>query len=152
MSAVSNTLGKVRIFAEPGKPVQPGDLDEGARRMPGGGRARRERLARTEFGGAGAVGARARARRDVFEILAVEIIPMMRRMMIAAAMMAARRSPGDVAFELGLPPQSGLATRAIEGARRYGLARLNALIGARVRWTLDSRTAPSKAAKKRSPD
>jgi hypothetical protein len=39
-------------------------------------------------------------------------------------MMAARRSPGDVAAALGLPPQSGLATRAIEGARRFGLQRL----------------------------
>ena len=62
--------------------------------------------------------------RDVFEILAVEMIPMMRRMMIAASLMASRRSQGDVAAALGLPPQSGLAMRAIEGARRFGLARL----------------------------
>ena len=124
LAAVANTLGKVTIFAEPGKPVQPGDLDEGARRMPEAfelaesvsrGRAS---AALAQFGRALALG------RDVFEILAVEIIPMMRRMMIAASMMAARRSPGDVASALGLPPQSGLATRAIEGARRYGLPRL----------------------------
>ena len=31
---------------------------------------------------------------------------------------------GDVAAALGLPPQSGLATRAIDGARRFGLPRL----------------------------
>ena len=124
LAAVANTLGKVTIFAEPGKPVQPGDLDEGARRMPEAfelaesvsrGRAS---AALAQLGRALALG------RDVFEILAVEIIPMMRRMMIAASMIAARRSPGDVASALGLPPQSGLATRAIEGARRYGLARL----------------------------
>jgi DNA polymerase III delta subunit len=124
LAAVANTLGKVTIFAEPGKPVQPGDLDEGARRMPEAfelaesvsrGRAS---AALAQLGRALALG------RDVFEILAVEIIPMMRRMMIAASMVAARRSPGDVASALGLPPQSGLATRAIEGARRYGLARL----------------------------
>jgi DNA polymerase III delta subunit len=124
LAAVANTLGKVTIFAEPGKPVQPGDLDEGARRMPEAfelaesvsrGRAS---AALAQLGRALALG------REVFEILAVEIIPMMRRMMIAASMMAARRSPGDVASALGLPPQSGLATRAIEGARRYGLARL----------------------------
>ena len=124
LAAVANTLGKVTIFAEPGKPVQPGDLDEGARRMPEAfelaesvsrGRAS---AALAQFGRALALG------RDVFEILAVEIIPMMRRMMVAASMMAARRSPGDVASALGLPPQSGLATRAIEGARRYGLPRL----------------------------
>ncbi len=124
LAAVANTLGKVTIFAERGKQVQPGDLDEGARRMPEAfelaesvsrGRAS---MALAQLGRALALG------RDVFEILAVEIIPMMRRMMIAASMIAARRSPGDVASALGLPPQSGLATRAIEGARRYGLARL----------------------------
>jgi DNA polymerase III delta subunit len=124
LAAVVNTLSKVTIFAEPGKPVQPGDLDEGARRMPEAfelaesvsrGRAT---AALAQLGRALALG------REVFEILAVEIIPMMRRMMIAASMMASRRSPGDVAAALGLAPQSGLATRAIEGARRFGLARL----------------------------
>jgi DNA polymerase III delta subunit len=124
LAAVANTLSKVTIFAEPGKPVQPGDLDEGARRMPEAfelaesvsrGRAS---AALAQLGRALALG------REVFEILAVEIIPMMRRMMIAASMMASRRSQGDVAAALGLPPQSGLATRAIEGARRFGLARL----------------------------
>ena len=124
LAAVANTLGKVTIFAEPGKPVQPGDLDEGARRMPEAFELAesvsrgRSSAALAQLGRALALG------RDVFEILAVEIIPMMRRMMIAASMIAARRSPGDVASALGLPPQSGLATRAIEGARRYGLARL----------------------------
>ncbi|HEV7989438.1 MAG TPA: hypothetical protein VGP23_13195, partial [Candidatus Binataceae bacterium] len=34
LAAVANTLSKVTIFAEPGAPVQPRDLDEGARRMP----------------------------------------------------------------------------------------------------------------------
>jgi DNA polymerase III delta subunit len=124
LAAVANTLGKATIFAEPGKLVQPADLDEGARRMPEAfelaesvarGRAT---AALAQLGRALALG------REVFEILAVEIIPMMRRMMIAASMMAARKSPGDVAAAMGLPPQSGLATRAIEGARRFGLARL----------------------------
>jgi DNA polymerase III delta subunit len=124
LAAVGNTLGKATIFAEPGKLVQPADLDEGARRMPEAfelaesvarGRAT---AALAQLGRALALG------REVFEILAVEIIPMMRRMMIAASMMAARKSPGDVAAAMGLPPQSGLATRAIEGARRFGLARL----------------------------
>jgi DNA polymerase III delta subunit len=124
LAAVGNTLGKATIFAEPGKLLQPADLDEGARRMPEAfelaesvarGRAT---AALAQLGRALALG------REVFEILAVEIIPMMRRMMIAASMMAARKSPGDVAAAMGLPPQSGLATRAIEGARRFGLARL----------------------------
>src|SRR3984893_13489584 len=124
LAAVANTLGKVMIFAEPGKAVQPGDLDEGARRMPEAfelaesvarGRAT---AALAQLGRALALG------REVFEILAAEMIPMMCRMMMAALLMAAGRSPGDVASALGVPPQSGLATRAIEGARRFGLARL----------------------------
>ncbi len=124
LAAVANTLGKVTIFAEPGKLVQPGDLDEGARRMPEAVELA-ESVARGRAAAALAQLGRALALgREVFEILAVEIIPMMRRMMIAASMMAARRSQNDVAAALGLPPQSGLATRAIEGARRFGLARL----------------------------
>ena len=124
LAAVANTLGKVTIFAEPGKLVQPGDLDEGARRMPEAFELA-ESVARGRASAALAQLGRALALgRDVFEILAVEMIPTMRRMMIAASLMASRRSQGDVAAALGLPPQSGLATRAIEGARRFGLARL----------------------------
>ncbi len=124
LAAVANTLGKVTIFIEPGAAVNPGDLDEGARRMPEAFELA-ESLARGRGSAALAQLGRATALgRDVFEILAVEIIPMMRRMMIAASMIAARKSPGDVAAAMGLPPQSGLATRAIEGARRFGLARL----------------------------
>ena len=124
LAAIANTLAKVTIYAEPGRAVQQSDLDEGARRMPEAfelaesvGRGRTS-AALAQLGRALALG------RDVFEILAVEIIPLMRRMMVAASMLAARKSPGDVAAALGLAPQSGLATRAIEGARRFGLQRL----------------------------
>ena len=124
LAAIANTLAKVTIFSEPGKAVQPADLDEGARRMPEAfelaesvGRGRTS-AALAQLGRALALG------REVFEILAVEIIPMMRRMMVAASMLAAHKSPGDVASALGLPPQSVLATRAIDGARRFGLQRL----------------------------
>jgi len=124
LAAIANVLGKVTIFTEPGAAVQPGDLDEGARRMPEAFELA-ESVARGRTSAALAQLGRALALgREVFEILAVEIIPMMRRMMIAASMMASRRSPGDVAAALGLPPQSGLATRAIEGARRFGRERL----------------------------
>jgi DNA polymerase III delta subunit len=125
LAAVANALAKVTIFAAVGAAVQPGDLDEqGAKRMPelfelaeslARGRAS---SALAQLGRAIALG------RDVFEILAVEIIPVMRRMMIAASMLAARGSTADVAAALGLPPNSGLAIRAIEGARRLGLPRL----------------------------
>src|SRR5208282_4724596 len=124
LAAIANALGKVTIFIEPGAAVQPGDLNEGARRMPEAFELA-ESVARGRASAALAQLGRALALgRDVFEILAVEIIPMMRRMMVAASLMAARRSPGDIAAALGLPPQSGLATRAVEGARRFGLARL----------------------------
>ncbi|MDO8430949.1 MAG: hypothetical protein Q7S58_00920 [Candidatus Binatus sp.] len=125
IAAIANALSKVTIFTEPGKPVQPGDLDEpGARRMPeqfelaeslANGRTS---ATLAQLGRAFSLG------RDGFEILAVEIIPVMRRMMIAAALLGSGGNSGSVAAALGMPPQSGMVTRAIEGARRFGLRRL----------------------------
>jgi DNA polymerase-3 subunit delta len=125
LAAVANALAKVTIFADPGRAVQPTDLDEqGARRMPEAFELA-ESVARGRTSSALAQLSRAIALgRDVFEILGVEIIPTMRRMMIAASMLASRKSPTDVAAALGVSPTSGLATRAIEGARRLGLPRL----------------------------
>jgi len=125
LAAAANALAKVTIFAEPGRAVQPNDLDEqGARRMPEAFELA-ESLARGRTSSALAQLGRAIALgRDVFEILGVEIIPTMRRMMIAASMLASRKSPADVAAAMGVSPTSGLATRAIEGARRLGLPRL----------------------------
>lgn len=125
LAAVANALAKVTIFVAPGAAVQPTDLDEqGAKRMPEMFELA-ESLARgrasstlAQLGRAIALG------RDVFEILAVEVIPVMRRMMIAASMLAARKTTADVAAALGVSPNSGLAIRAIEGARRLGLPRL----------------------------
>lgn len=125
LAAIANALSKVTIFAEPGRAVQPSDLDEqGARRMPEAFELA-ESVARGRTSSALAQLGRAIALgRDVFEILGVEIIPTMRRMMIAASMLASRKSPADVAAALGVSPTSGLAIRAIEGARRLGLPRL----------------------------
>jgi DNA polymerase III delta subunit len=125
LAAVANALAKVTIFAEPGRAVQPTDLDEqGARRMPEAFELA-ESVARGRTSSALAQLGRAIALgRDVFEILGVEIIPTMRRMMIAASMLASRKSTADVAAAMGVSPTSGLATRAIEGARRLGLPRL----------------------------
>ena len=125
LASVVNALAKVTIFAEPGRAVQPSDLDEqGARRMPEAFELA-ESLARGRTSSALAQLGRSLALgRDVFEILGVEIIPTMRRMMIASSMLASRKSPTDVAAALGVSPTSGLATRAIEGARRLGLPRL----------------------------
>jgi DNA polymerase III delta subunit len=62
--------------------------------------------------------------RDPFELLAVEIAPVMRRMMLAASMLAQRQGTSQIAAALGMSPSSPLAARAIEGARRFGVARL----------------------------
>lgn len=125
LAAVANALAKVTIFAEPGVSVQANDLDEqGARRMPEVFELA-ESLARGRASAALAQLGRALALgRDVFEILALEVIPVMRRMMIAASTLAARGSSADVAAALGVQPTSNLAMRAIEGARRLGLPRL----------------------------
>jgi DNA polymerase III delta subunit len=125
LAAVANALAKVTIFAEPGASVQASDLDEqGARRMPEAFELA-ESLARGRASAALAQLGRALALgRDVFEILAVEVIPVLRRMMIAASTLAARGRESDVAAALGVQPTSGLATRAIEGARLLGLPRL----------------------------
>lgn len=125
LAAVANALAKATIYADPGVPLQAAQLDEqGARRMPEVFELA-ESLARGRVSSALAQLGRAVALgRDTFEILAVEIIPVMRRMMIAASMLASKKSPADVSAALGLPPQSGLATRAVEGARRFGLPRV----------------------------
>lgn len=62
--------------------------------------------------------------RDAIELLAVEIIPLTRRMFIAAVLLNKRKGASEVARALGLPPSSGLMTRAVDGARRFGLERL----------------------------
>ena len=64
--------------------------------------------------------------RDTFELLAVEIVPVLRRMLLAASMLRKQDcTTADAARLLGLPPSSPLALRAIEGARRLGWQRLN---------------------------
>jgi DNA polymerase III delta subunit len=62
--------------------------------------------------------------RDPIEILALELIPQLRRMLLAATLLGHKKDSGAVATALGVSPNSPLATRAIEGARRFGLRRL----------------------------
>ncbi|HUO06292.1 MAG TPA: hypothetical protein VMU16_13930 [Candidatus Binataceae bacterium] len=128
LGAIANALEKAAIFAGPGQSIGRADLDEpgttGARRMPeafeiADSIARgRTATAVSQVDRAVALG------RDTIEILAVEVIPAMRRMMIAASLMAAKKGQGDVAAALGFPPQSMMAARAIEGAKRFGIRRL----------------------------
>jgi DNA polymerase III delta subunit len=62
--------------------------------------------------------------RDPIEVLAMELIPQLRRMLLAAALLAQKKEPSTISTTMGLAPTSLLATRAIEGARRFGLKRL----------------------------
>lgn len=125
LSAINNALDKLAIHLEKGASIEAADLsDRGPSKIPelfeiaeslssGKMPAALSQLQRALGGG-----------RDVFEILALEVIPVMRRMMLAASMLAARKGVGEIAGTLGFGPGSPLATRAIEGARRFGLARL----------------------------
>ena len=62
--------------------------------------------------------------RDPLEILAVEIAPVVRRMLVAAVMLEGGAGNADVASVLGGPPSGFIASQAIEGARRIGADRL----------------------------
>jgi DNA polymerase III delta subunit len=125
LAAIANALGKLAIHLEKGASIEAADLTEqGPSKLPepfeiaeslsaGETAATLAQLTRALAGG-----------RDPFELLAVEFIPVMRRMMLAASMLAARQSTFDIAGALGFGPSSPLATRAIDGAKRFGLARL----------------------------
>jgi DNA polymerase III delta subunit len=125
LSAIANALGKLAIHLEQGASIEAADLTEqGPSKLPepfeiaeslssGKTTAALAQLTRALAGG-----------RDPFELLAVEFIPVMRRMMLAASMLAARKSTYDIAGALGFGPGSPLATRAIDGAKRFGLLRL----------------------------
>ena len=125
LSAIANALSKLAIHLEKGASIDAGDLVEhGPSKLPepfeiaeslsaGKTSATLAQLTRALAGG-----------RDPFELLAVEFIPVMRRMMLAASMLAARKSAYDIAGALGFGPSSPLATRAIDGAKRFGLPRL----------------------------
>jgi len=62
--------------------------------------------------------------RDPIEVLALELIPQVRRMLLAATLLIRRKDPSTIAATLGVAPSSPLAARATEGARRFGLKRL----------------------------
>ncbi|HLI79548.1 MAG TPA: hypothetical protein VKV03_06175 [Candidatus Binataceae bacterium] len=125
LSAIANALGKLAIHLEQGASIEASDLSEqGPSKLPepfeiaeslsaGRTAATLAQLTRALGGG-----------RDPFELLAVEFIPVLRRMMLAASMLAARKSTYDIAGALGFGPSSPLATRAIDGAKRFGLAKL----------------------------
>jgi DNA polymerase III delta subunit len=129
LAAIANTLAKAAIHREPGRDagatLNPDDLGEPAAAKIPDLFELAEALSKGRAAAALAILGRAiAAGRDPFELLAVEIAPVMRRMMLAASMAAHKQSTPQIAAALGMSPSSPLAMRAIEGARRFGMARL----------------------------
>src|SRR5262245_56484270 len=125
LAAISNALGKAAISSEGQNPITPEDLnDPGSIKVPDAFEIA-ESIARGRTSVALAQLDRALALgRDPFEILGVEVIPQLRRMMVAAALLSRKRGAGEVAAALGMAPTSGLVARAVEGARRLGFERV----------------------------
>ncbi|HZP46413.1 MAG TPA: hypothetical protein VFB15_12260 [Candidatus Binataceae bacterium] len=122
LSAIANAVSRAAISAEPGATLEAATVAES-------GHSRRTpeifelagAIARADLVEALALAARAiDTGRDPIEMLAVEVIPQLRRMLIAAELMAARKGSAAVASALGLPPSSATAQRAIDGARQFG--------------------------------
>lgn len=125
LAAIVNALGRAAIHVEPGGRVEAAVFGASAGRRVPEPFELAESVARG--GGAAAVAIFDRAvaaGRDPIEILGVEIIPTLRRMLAAAALIERRKGAAEVAHILGLPPSSPLVTRAIDGARRCGWRRL----------------------------
>jgi DNA polymerase III subunit delta len=125
LAAITNALAKASISCGKNGKVEASDLGEaGSTRTPDLFELA-ESLARGHAGETLALFDRAiQVGRDPIELLAVELIPLIRRMLLAASVMARRKGVAEVASALGLPPSSPLVTRAVDGARRCGLKRL----------------------------
>jgi DNA polymerase III delta subunit len=62
--------------------------------------------------------------RDPTELLSLEIIPELRRLLIAATLGMRGQGPAEIAMEIGMSPRNPRATATANAARRYGLQRL----------------------------
>jgi len=125
LPAIANALDKAALLAEDGKTIEESALSEpGTRKIPDlfeiADSVARGLASRV----LGQVDRALAFGRDPIELLAVEIIPALRRMLIAATMLSHRRGGGEIASAIGASPTSGLVTRAVDGARRFGLERL----------------------------
>jgi len=125
LAAIVNALAKASIGCGESGKVETSDLSEGgSSRIPDLFELA-ESVARGNAAETLALFDRAiQVGRDPIELLAVEIIPLLRRMFLAASIIARRKGVADVASALGLPPSSPLVTRAVDGARGFGLKRL----------------------------
>ncbi|MBE3602928.1 hypothetical protein IMX07_04745 [bacterium] len=125
LSGIANALARAAIHAEKGGRIDRSALGEAAGRRTPEPFELAESIARGRGAEAVAIFDRAVASgRDPIELLGVEIIPTMRRMLAAASLLEQRKNAAEVAHVLGLPPSSPLVTRAIDGARRFGAMRL----------------------------
>ena len=125
LGGIANAIAKAALGHPAGAPLQSADFAADAT-----GRAP-ELLAIAEAIGRAdlltALGMLERAMavgRDALEILGVEIVPTLRRMMLAAALLGTGKSVSGVAAALGMAPGSQMAARAVDGARRFGAGRL----------------------------
>jgi len=127
LCAAANAINRAAITAREGQTLAAKDFDaSGASRVPD---LFELADAITRGNANEALGLLSRAiqtGRDPIELLAVEIIPLIRRMLLAATMLARRESPAAIASVMGLPPSSSMMTRAIAGARILGLVALRA--------------------------
>jgi DNA polymerase III delta subunit len=62
--------------------------------------------------------------RDPTELLSVEIIPELRRLLIAATLGMQGQGPAEIAMQIGMSPRSPRVTATANAARRFGLRRL----------------------------
>jgi DNA polymerase III delta subunit len=125
LSAVANALNKAAItLRDDGKLEFTESGSSGAIRIPELFEIA-ESLVRQEVGDTLALFDRAtETGRDPIEVLALELIPQVRRMLLAAVLLRRKKDPAAIAAALGVAPGSPLAARAAEGARRFGLHRL----------------------------
>lgn len=125
LAAVANAIVRAAITAAPGAPLSAAAFDEsGGFRIPELFELA-EAIARGGVAESLALLARAvQTGRDPIEMLAVEIIPQLRRMLVAAAVLDSRKGSAAVASALGMPPHSAMVARACDGARHYGLTPL----------------------------
>lgn len=62
--------------------------------------------------------------RDPTELLSLEIIPALRKLLIAATLTMQGQGPAEIAMEISMSPRSPRVTATVNAARRYGLRRL----------------------------
>ena len=124
LAAIANALSLAAIAAEAGGKIDEADLGGGSPRVPDLFELA-ESVPRGNLNETLALFDHAvQTGRDPIELLAVELIPLIRRMLTVAALLEKRQGAAAIGRVLGLPPSSSLMMRALDGARRFGVERL----------------------------